>query len=227
VKRPPRLVAAGIAGKLFRLVPYRHRLRAALAIGRLLPFAQRYRAAFENADDASARVLLRTLAYANVKFPNDAELRGAEDLKAPAVIVTAHMFLNALLLRALVERGHTLAIIRTFPADPPYLAGSDIPLENLLISPTIFVKLRKRLADGEIAFISVDDAKPTPWKASHGQHLSSAAVEFAQRLGVPVFFAATRMIGGRPVAMLHRPRGTTIEQVMEELQAFLTVAEPR
>jgi hypothetical protein len=227
VKRAPRLVAAGIAGKLFRLVPYRHRLRVALAAGRLLPFAQRYRAAFESADDASARVLLRALAYANVRFPNEAELRGAEELKAPAVIVTVHLFLNGLLLRSLVERGHKLAIIRTLRADPPYLAGSDIPLENLLIAPTIFVKLRKRLANGEIAFITVDRAAPTPWKAHDGRYLSSAAVEFAQRLGVPVFFAATRMIDGRPVAMLHRPRGATTDQVMEEMQDFLRLAEPR
>lgn len=226
MKRPPRLVAAGLLGKVFRLVPYRHRLRAALAVSRFVPFAQRYRSPFETAEEAGARVLLRTLAYANVKFPNDAELRGADDLQAPAVIVTAHIFLNALLLRALVERGHRLAIIRTFPADPPYLAGSDIPLENLLISPAIFVKLRKRLAEGELAFITVDDAKPTPWQV-HGTHLSSGAVEFAQRLGVPVFFAATRMSGGRPVAMLHRPRGTSVEDVMEELLDFLAVAGPR
>ena len=227
MKRPPRLVAAGILGKLFRLVPYRHRFRAALAVGRLLPFAQRYRAAFESADDASARVLLRTLGYANVRFPNDAELRGAEELQAPAVIVAVHLFLNALLMRALIERGHKLAIIRTMPADPAYLAGSDIPLENLLITPTIFVKLRKRLANGEIALIYVDSAKPTPWQTSQGRYLSSAAVEFAQRLGVPVLFGATHMISGRPVATLHRPRGTTVDRVMEELLDFLKVAEPR
>ena len=192
-----------------------------------MPFARRYRAAFETADDANARVLLRTLGYANVRFPNDADVRGAEELQAPAVIVTVHLFLNALLLRALVERGHKLAIVRKFPADPPYLAGSDIPLENLLLSPTIFVTLRRRLANGEVAFISVDDGKPTPWKGPQGQHLSSAAVEFAQRIGVPVFFAATRMIDGRPVATLHRPRGTAVERVMEEFQDFLKVAEPR
>ena len=226
MKRPPRIVAASLAGQLFRLVPYRYRLRVALAAGRLIPFAQRYRAPFESADDAAARVLLRTLAYANVKFPNDAELRGAEDLRGPAGIVTTHIFLNALLLRALIDRGHKLAIIRTFPADPPYLAGSDIPLENLLISPTIFVKLRTRLANGEIAFINVDDAKPTPWRV-HGTHLSSGAIEFAQRLGAPLFFAATRMIDRRPVAIVHRPRGASTNEVMEELQDFLTVAEPR
>lgn len=193
-----------------------------MTVSRFVPFADRYRSPFESVADTRARVLLRTLAYANVPFANEVTLRGAEELRGPAVIVTAHLFLNALLLRSLVERGHALAIVRATPADPPYLAGSAIPLENLLISPSIFVKLRSRLRNGEIAFINIDQTESTRWQA-HGLSLSDAAIAFARRMDVPLFFAATRIVEGRIVGELRRASGT-VDEVMEDLQAFLTVA---
>lgn len=224
MKRPPRIVAASFAGHLFRVVPYRSRLAAALRLARLVPFAKRWRSPFEHENDARARVLVRTMTYANVPFPNDIVLVGAEELRGPAIIVSAHIFLNALLLRALVERGHRLAIPRTYPADPPWLAGSSIPLENLLISPTILVTLRRRLAGGEIAFINVDGApQPTPWEV-HGLYLSDAAVAFAKKIDVPLFFASTRVHGGKVISELRRAHGLSVDQVMEELKDFLTVA---
>ena len=220
-----RHTAARIAGQLFRLVPYRRRLAAALFVSRLVPFIQRFRTPFESDADARARVLVRTLAYANVPFANDVVVKGAEELRGPAVIVTAHMFLNGLLLRALIERGHRLAIVRTYPPDPPWLAGSSIPLENLLVTPTIFVTLRRRLADGEIAFINVDGApQPNPWQV-HGIYLSEAAVAFARKLSVPLFFAATRVDGRRIISELRPATASNVDEVMAELKSFLTVAE--
>ncbi len=225
MKRPPRAVAAGLAGQLFRAVPYRYRFATALAVSRFLPFVRRFRTPFEKEADTRARVVMRTLTYANVRFPNPIEVRGLEQLQGPAVIISVHLFLNALFLRAVVEAGHRLAIVRAVPADPPYLAGSAIPLDNdLLISPTILVRLRGSLANGEVVFINVDDEKPTRWQM-HGLSLSSAAASFARRLGVPLFFAATRMANGHVVAELRRANGKTVDEVMEELKDFLTVAD--
>jgi hypothetical protein len=54
-------------------------------------------------------------------------------------------------------------------------------------------------------------------------YLSDAAVAFALRLNVPLFFAATRVDGQRIVGELRRPRGETVDAVMEELLDFLKV----
>jgi hypothetical protein len=214
-------VAASIAGHLFRLVPYGRRLKAALAVSRLV--TRRYRSSFETDADARARIVLRSLGYANVPFANDVIVRGKEELHAPAIIVSTHLFLNAMLLRALIEDGQKLAIFRATPADPPCLIGSRIPLENLLTTSTIFLTMRRRMAEGEIAFLNIDGPpRPTRWQAN-GTYLSDAAVAFALRMNVPLFFAATRVDGRRIVAELRRARGETVDAVMEELLAFLKV----
>lgn len=224
MKRPPRIVAASIAGHLFRLIPSRQRQRAAIAISRFVPFANRYRAPFETRDDTRARIVLRAMGYAAVRFPLQTTLTGAEELSGPAVIVTTHLFLNGQLLRALIERGHQLAIVRASPADPPWITGTAIPLENLLISPTIFVRLRKRLANGEIAFISIDGSPDATRWQMHGLYLSERAIAFARRLGIPVYFAKTRIEQGSLVAELQRTDAPAIDAAMEEFINFMTVA---
>lgn len=217
-------MAASIAGHLFRLIPSRHRQRAAIAISRFVPFADRYRSPFETPADTRARIVLRALGYAAVRFPLETRVTGADELSGPAMIVTTHLFLNGQLLRALLERGHRLAIVRAVPADPPRIMGTTIPLENLLISPTIFVRLRKRLANGEIAFINIDGPpEATRWQM-HGLYLSERSIAFARRLGIPVYFAKTRIERGSLVARLQRTDAPTIDATMEEFLNFMTVA---
>ena len=223
MSRPPRIVAASLLARAFRLLPYRRRLDAAIAISRALPVPARYRMPLETRRDAAARVVVRALGYAGLPFAANIGVDGAEALRdayrehGSLLLVGGHLLLTGLFLRWLHEQGYAFATVRWFPPDPPHLLGTSAPQDYLVVSQQVLVQIRTRLRRGAIVVLTVD--------SPDGHEFNDTILHFAQRAGVPLLFFDTRVRGGNIVANVRRPAGATPAAMVEELRAFLTPLE--
>ncbi|MBV8518444.1 MAG: hypothetical protein JO197_13690 [Acidobacteria bacterium] len=223
MSRPPRIVAASLLARAFRLLPYRRRLGAAVALSRFVPVPARYRMPLETRRDAAARIVVRALGYAGLQFAADHDFDGFDLVReayrehGSVILVSAHLMLAGLFLRRLDAEGYPFLTLRWFAPDPPHLLGADTPQDYLVVSPQVLVQVRSRLRRGTIVILTVD--------SPDGGTFNDTILHFAERIRVPVLFFATRVRGGRIVSTVRRPAGATPAEVIEELRAFLTPLE--
>lgn len=221
-------LSALLAGFAFRLLPQRRRFGAAVATARLAarllaPALRRrgYVGTVAAPADATVRVLCRAMTAAGTRFDPIVRWDGPEDL-AGALLVSGHFPLNALVTRALFDRGLPPAVVKRVPLADPYYWGSFVRDEVVTATPDALLRIRGILRTGRPAFIDIDSSAPVPRgitvETARGiQYVSTAAFDFARRAAVPLYFACARSEKSGPPLVYVR-RIETVEEFIAHLQ---------
>ncbi len=226
----PRLFAT-LAGAPFALVPRPHRYRTAcrvgVLVGRVLRLLRVPRLSLlDGYTEDGIRLTLHAIRRLGIPFDPQLRVDGPDVPKGPAIVVTAHFLMVSLLARWLMDRDVPPVLVAAYPQWQLKYPGSDVPMELLEPNPAILLQMRRKLAEGKKIVIMIEDAEPREgWlrvETSEGtRFVSDASFRFAEKAGVPVFFAAVHAgRDGMPEVRIEAaPRRA--EDALEAYVAFL------
>lgn len=226
---------AHLTGDVFRLLPRSKRFaaarRIALAVAPLLRrsrYYQRRPSLLDGPREEALRIILRTMTRAQVPFDVDIAIHGRELIPERGVyMVTAHFLLNIMMTRWIYESGKHFVTGLGGPREPMFIAGTPVPLDHVFSGPAIFTSLRKKIAQGSVAFLTVEVPVPTEgWTAVETvvgtRYVSPATFTVAARTKTPVVYAATYLDqSGRLAVFYERPTSDDPETMASEFHAFL------
>lgn len=226
---------AHLTGDAFRLLPRSMRFgaarRIALAMAPLLrrsAYYARRPSLLDGPREEALRMVLRTMTRAGVEFDVDLDVRGRELLPEEGVlVVSGHFLLNVMMTRWIHDAGRHFVAGLGGPREPMFVAGTRVPLDHVFSGPQVFLQLRKKLAAGAVAFITIEVAvEQEGWVAVDTvvgrRYVSPATFAYAARTGTPVLFAATHLDeGGRLVVAYERPGSNDPQGMTREFCGFL------
>lgn len=226
---------AHLTGDVFRLLPQSKRFavarRIALALAPMLRrsrYYQRRPSLLDGPREEALRIVMRTMTRARVPFDVDIHIHGRELLPERGVfMVTGHFLLNIMMTRWIYESGRHFITGLGGPREPMFIAGTAVPLDHVFSGPAIFTSLRKKIAAGSVAFLTIEVPVPTegwiPLETVAGtRYVSPATFTVAARTKTPVVYAATYLDArGRLCVFYERPTSEDPETMAREFCTFL------
>ena len=146
---------------------------------------------------------------------------------AGAIIISGHFHLNNLYLRLVHDRGKRVNLLMESPPIVPRVVGTRSPLGIIRPDTMSLVRIRRRVAAGEIVGALVDTTEEREGRPAittpHGTvFISDEIMRLAERAGLPILFGTTRVAAsGKIVMKLIRPSSTRADAVLEEFCQFL------
>ena len=228
-------LVAGVAGNAFRLLPrgarYAVAHRIALLIAPILrrtPYYARRPSRLDGYREESLRMMLRVLARSRVCFDPDIDVRGRELFPdKPALIISGHFLLNGHMTRWMLDAGRDMTAVLGRDRETMYYSGTLRPVAQLIVGPSVLLKMRRSLAEGSSVFIDIEAGRMnegwTPVETAAGTRwISIKPLQFAKRIGVPVIFASTIVDErGRMVVTYVRPSSDDPDVTLREFGEFL------
>jgi hypothetical protein len=222
----------------FRLLPTRHRFRAAVVFSHLMRPLITRTAAFEarlelqtdRIEETSLDLILTELTRRGVTFDPLIEIDGVEhDPRpgdGPCLIAGAHMMLNTLYARHLFDRGVPFGGITAEP-DMCYRGTRVISDVILVPSRDLLLNVRRRLLQGGVVCGLLDrdiaERRTTEFETVNGKLIvSQALLQVALRVGARIVFFGSRMRDDHTVVIsLRRAEASTLDGVTAELVCFV------
>jgi hypothetical protein len=192
-----RLSAAYLGGRAFglamRLVPARRRFAGAARLAGGMAVLMRSTRLFRTLrrgmrlnteHDLALHLLLRSMTASGTPFEVPLQMEG-EDILNDAlasgrgtVIVATHALLTRLLLRHLHDRGHCPTVIGAMETVP--LTGTDVVIPTLAPGPAVLLAVRRRLLQGDLVCLVVDQTRPKPGKNLLAFETAAGEVRFSE-----------------------------------------------
>jgi hypothetical protein len=178
--------------------------------------------------ELSLQYTLQGLDRLGIQFDPALTVHGADAIPAGGVLIaTAHLFLNHLFIRWLVEQGRQVSIVMAQPPERPQLLGARASVDVIKSDATVFFRIRQRIAAGRVVVIALDGRTETAgWRRVETpvgpRFVSDALMRFAERSGIPMLFAITRIArDGGIVTNIVRPSSNRTGVVLDEYCRFL------
>jgi hypothetical protein len=178
--------------------------------------------------ELSLQYTLHGLERQGIQFDPAVTVHAADAIGAGGVLIaSAHVFLNRLFIRWLVEQGRQVSIVMSEPPERLPLLGARASLDVIKADATVFFGIRQRIAAGRVVVIALDVKKEVAgWRRVETpvgpRFVSDAVMQFAERAGIPILFAITRIAGdGEIVTNIVRPSSNRTGVVFDEYCRFL------
>ncbi len=236
---PLRLGGCAVAYGFF-CVPHRFRFFLALLLARLLEpliartgaWRERQRLRTDGMRETSADLLLTILTRHGVRYEPKLrfELDGVHLLPPPGsgwLLLGPHTMLSTLFTRTLDAGGY---VTWAAAAARVPLPGARRQARVLLPSPTLPLRIRRKLREGCVVFAMVDrgetDAHTVEYELATGpMRVSSGLFRLALATHTPLFFIASRIEGSSVVCRL-RPADPTAHGLQALLDDFASFVDP-
>jgi len=224
----PYLRSSGkFVGAALAVLPRRLRFRAALfaarrawrLLGPVLKTQPFHRPVSSGSGpDEVLRALLRGMVRVSTEFDPVLRYDGPEDfvdaLRRGPLLVTGHFPLNSLFARYAHDHGADLLSVQGQEVRE-VIWGTGHPLQQVVMSPGIMLKMRSALADAQPVVLAIDRTRPgegtVPVETAFGtRYVMTPVFKLAKRLQVPMYFFCVRMEGGAPLLVV-RPIEPSVE----------------
>lgn len=226
--RPVLQIFAHAAGAAFRVLPRKQRYgaarRIAAAIAPLVkrsPYFQRRPSLLDGPGEEALRIILRAMTRARVLFDPRYEVIGRELVaNRPVLIISAHFLLNIHMSRMIQDEGRRFFASLGGPREPMYYFGTREPLDFHFADATLFVRVRKTIAQGHVAFVIAELEQPCPdWSevktVAGSRYVSPAVFGFVERTRIPAVFGVTYLNANGQVTMTFEAPKTSEGKAMQ------------
>jgi hypothetical protein len=220
---------------VFRAIPRSYRFGfGKLAAKFLTPFARRLSLinpppfALDSTGDYLWSVLFTSLTHRGIEFEPKIIFRESErDLKAGAIMVSGHFFLNFFVLRWLFDNGFKQSTVIRDDYDRQKVLGTGHEIDVIKPTAECLMEIKRRVKAGEIISICVDHCEPLDgWQKldipNRQIYISDIIFKFAERLEISLVFFGTQLNSNNEIEITSaRPVSTKSAEVAAEFGEFL------